>query len=113
LGEQYDISAVRNAAAVSRYVGKYLFKSSLLTSWPDGWKRVRYSQNWPKSSREETEAIPLITAADYFNLATIADTVLCADRAIYGDLVERFWAYPVQVKLKKTQEEKYHVSKAG
>lgn len=47
LGSQHRISEVKSAAAVSRYVAKYMFKDTLLTRWPAKWKRVRYSQNWP------------------------------------------------------------------
>jgi len=47
LGDQHTISKVRSAAAVARYVGKYMFKSSANEVWPPKWKRVRYSTNWP------------------------------------------------------------------
>lgn len=47
LGNQHTITKVRSAAAVSRYVGKYMFKASANEVWPPKWKRVRYSQNWP------------------------------------------------------------------
>lgn len=47
LGSQHRISLVENASAVSRYVAKYMFKDTLLTRWPQKWKRVRYSSNWP------------------------------------------------------------------
>jgi hypothetical protein len=47
LGSQHRISEVKSAAAVSRYVAKYMFKDTLLTKWPPSWKRIRYSQNWP------------------------------------------------------------------
>lgn len=53
LGTQCRISLVENPAAVSRYVAKYMFKESLLTKWPAKWKRVRYSQNWPKLTAYE------------------------------------------------------------
>lgn len=48
LGSQHRITKVENAAAVSRYVAKYMFKDSALEKWPAHWRRVRYSQNWPK-----------------------------------------------------------------
>lgn len=48
LGSQHKISEVKTAAGVSRYVAKYMFKAALSEKWPPKWKRVRYSQNWPK-----------------------------------------------------------------
>jgi len=77
LGEQYDYSVVREAQAVARYVGKYLFKSSLHTAWPKGWKRVRYSQNWPKSELETTDGFVLLSWKDWENLAKKAVRVSC------------------------------------
>lgn len=53
LGEQCRISLVSSAAAVSRYVAKYMFKETMSEDWPKNWKRVRYSQNWPKLTRDE------------------------------------------------------------
>lgn len=47
LGAQHTITKVKSAAAVSRYIGKYMFKASANEVWPPKWKRVRYSQNWP------------------------------------------------------------------
>lgn len=68
LGQQYDLSKVESAAAVSRYVAKYLFKDTLLTVWPKGWKRVRYSQNWLKFDQSNPEAIALVRSDDYLEL---------------------------------------------
>lgn len=55
LGDQCTISKVRSAAAVARYVGKYMFKASANEIWPSGWRRVRYSHNWP--------ALPIVVAS--------------------------------------------------
>lgn len=77
LGDQYDISRVRSEKAVSRYVGKYLFKSSLLTVWPKGWKRVRYSQNWPDKRIEATDGFVLLSWRDWEALAKKARRVTC------------------------------------
>jgi hypothetical protein len=77
LGEQYDFSHVRSEKAVSRYVGKYLFKSSLHTMWPKGWKRVRYSQNWPQEKIEATDSFVLLSYRDWENLAKKAVRVSC------------------------------------
>jgi len=53
LGSQHRISEVASAEAVSRYVAKYMFKESMTETFPPKWKRVRYSQNFPK--------LPLLT----------------------------------------------------
>jgi hypothetical protein len=47
LGSQHRLSLVENASAVSRYVAKYMFKDTMHEEWPEKWKRVRYSANWP------------------------------------------------------------------
>jgi len=48
LGSQHRISKVGSAAAVSRYVAKYMFKETMTETFPPKWKRVRYSENFPK-----------------------------------------------------------------
>jgi len=48
LGSQHRISKVASAAAVSRYVAKYMFKETMKETFPPKWKRVRYSENFPK-----------------------------------------------------------------
>lgn len=77
LGEQYDLSEVRSEKAVARYVGKYLFKSSLLTVWPKGWKRVRYSQNWPSETIKATDGFVLLSWRDWEALSKKAVRVSC------------------------------------
>lgn len=101
LGDQYDISCVRNVSAVSRYIGKYLFKTSLLTVWPKGWRRVRYSANWPRTDfRPNSNAIALINKNDWFELAKVAETVITTDSEAHQIASNYLWAYPVNVKLK-------------
>ena len=76
LGEQYDISLVESVEAASRYVAKYLFKDSQFgTHFPKGWKRVRYSQDWPKFERQKTDAFVLLSGDDWYHLATLATVV--------------------------------------
>lgn len=76
LGEQYDISMIENPEAASRYVAKYMFKESQFkTEFPRHWRRVRYSQSWPKLPEYETEALPLVKREHWLNLATIAVSV--------------------------------------
>lgn len=77
LGEQYDFSQVRSEKAVARYVGKYLFKSSLQTVWPKGWKRVRYSQNWPSEKMKATDGFVLLSWKDWEELSKKAVRVSC------------------------------------
>jgi len=100
LGEQYDFSEVRSAKAVARYVGKYLFKSSLLTTWPKNWKRVRYSQTWPKNSLPETEAWPIITKEDWYQLATCANKVVCRELQAANIAKVALALYPTAVVYK-------------
>lgn len=71
LGDQYDISKVRSAEGVSRYVAKYLFKDSMFsTQWAKNWRRVRYSQSFPKlPERKNGDAIPLLNDDDWQSLA--------------------------------------------
>jgi len=63
LGDQCSISEVKSAAAVSRYVGKYMFKASANEVWPSGWKRVRYSQNWPHVAVTVPEFVAVLLSA--------------------------------------------------
>lgn len=101
LGEQYDVSRVREVSAVARYIGKYLFKQTFQTVWPEGWKRVRYSQNWPKTdSLPDTRAFVLLNKEDWFNLATVAEKVLTYDSEAHHIASNALWAYPVDVVLK-------------
>jgi len=73
LGWQYDISRLESVEGASRYVAKYLFKASIFnTVWPKGWKRVRYSQNWPKLPDVRGDAIVLLRRDDWHLLATKA-----------------------------------------
>jgi len=82
LGEQYDITPAGKSEAVSRYVAKYLFKDNIFNDkWPKGWKRVRYSQSFPKLEREKTDAFVLLKRDDWQKLARVAVVVSCGDVA--------------------------------
>jgi hypothetical protein len=73
LGSQYDISRVQNSEAASRYVAKYLFKNTIFSErWPKGWKRVRYSREFPKLPARSTNAFILLTHDDWRRLARLA-----------------------------------------
>lgn len=105
LGEQYDISLVQTVEGAARYVAKYLFKASIFsTKWPAGWKRVRYSQDFPKLPERDTTAIVLLKWVDWFNLACDAETVRCTDEPSLTMAKNVLAPYPVKVKgaVKKT-----------
>lgn len=70
LGSQYDITTVKSVEGASRYVAKYMFKDSIFnTVWPENWRRVRYSQSFPKLTREKSKAYVLLTDDDWRRLA--------------------------------------------
>jgi len=76
LGTECEISLIRESQAVAVYVAKYLFKEAITTRWPKGWKRVRYSQSWPKlPERVVMDAFPLIRAADWRKMENLGVTV--------------------------------------
>lgn len=80
LGTQYDVSKVGTVEGASRYVAKYLFKPEALnTKWPDGWKRVRYSQSFPKLEERKTDAFVLMQPDDWRKLAKLASIVHVRD----------------------------------
>jgi len=75
-GQECEISPVRSAAGAASYVSKYLFKDAVSERWPKGWRRVRYSQNYPKLSHTKNDtAIPLIKHADWLKLEYLAPLV--------------------------------------
>lgn len=101
LGEQYDISRVRNEAAASRYVAKYLFKPSAFdASWPLGWKRVRYSLSFPKLAELKTDAFVLRRYEDWSHLARLAVVVNCADVETYEYAQWKLYHSDAIVRLK-------------
>ena len=91
LGVQARVSLVETAEGVSRYVAKYLFKESVSTRWPKGWKRVRYTQNWPKMPEKEgsTAAYPVITYEDWKRVAAEAGTIVAKDAEVYDAAMRR------------------------
>lgn len=87
LGFQYDLSKLDNIEGASRYVAKYLFKADIFeTIWPKGWKRVRYSQNFPKLPEKESKAIVLITAFDWYKLSQLAVVVVTNDNGVRDEV---------------------------
>lgn len=89
LGRQYDLSRVESIEGCSRYVAKYLFKETIFaTVWPKGWRRVRYSQNWPKLPETTSEAFVLLTNFDWYRLGRLAVTIKTKDDGV-ADVVRR------------------------
>jgi len=80
LGYQYDISRLESVEAGSRYVSKYLFKETIFTTkWPKGWRRVRYSQNWPKLPEIKGDAFILLSKMDWHRLSRAALVITTKD----------------------------------
>jgi len=80
LGRQYDLSELESIEGASRYVAKYLFKETIFTDkWPKGWRRVRYSQNWPKLPEVKSDAMILLTAFDWLALSKKAVRIITKD----------------------------------
>lgn len=80
LGEQYDISKINTIEGASRYVAKYLFHEDMFnTKWPKGWRRVRYSNNWPKLPEVKGDAFILLTSFDWYKLSRLAVIVQTKD----------------------------------
>ncbi len=78
LGVQVRLSMVDAVEGASRYVAKYLFKSSMFTSFPPGWRRVRYSRNFPKlPEAENSEAFPLLTQSDWERASRLPGELIC------------------------------------
>jgi len=76
LGKEYDISIVDKVEGASRYVAKYLFHPEMfLYRFPKHWKRVRYSQSFPKLKREKGSAVILITKDDWEWLTDYAEEI--------------------------------------
>lgn len=66
LGNQCQIQKARETIGIASYIAKYLFKDTIKETWPPKWKRVRYSQKWPKLPIEKPElSFPLFTHEDW------------------------------------------------
>lgn len=84
LGDQHKISRVASAAAVSRYVAKYMFKTALTEQWPPKWKRVRYSRNWPMPPVVTPDlVVALRTQADWSHVEKQRQNFTCETMLVY------------------------------
>lgn len=102
LGEQYDISRVETVEGASRYVAKYLFKDSIFTTdWPARWKRVRYSQSFPKLAERETNAFVLLEHADWYKLASKAFVVHAVGMEAFAEATNQLHFHDTIVRLKQ------------
>lgn len=107
LGEQYDISRVEAVEGVSRYVAKYLFKDSIFTTdWPPRWKRVRYSQSFPKLPERETDAFVLLKHEDWYRLASKALVIHAVGYEAFEEARNQLYFHDTIVRLKIEQGEK-------
>lgn len=76
LGYATDCTSVRNVVGVTAYVSKYLFKDMTETMWGKNWRRLRYSQSWPRlPEHSNPEAFPVIRAADWYRVRNLGKVV--------------------------------------
>lgn len=84
LGSQHRISEVQSAAAVARYVAKYMFKATMQETWPVKWKRVRYGDKFPKLVTQTPDFVSvLLGREDWERVARAGETFTCETPAIY------------------------------
>lgn len=103
LGVQCRVSIVDSVEACSRYIAKYLFKETAFDVWPKGWKRVRYSQNWPKLPEQKNErAFVVLSAWDWY-LAADSGTLLTRSRDVL-DAALRHGCGNVKLQEAKTSD---------
>ena len=101
MGTVYDIQPIDDAAKVSAYVSKYLFKSLLQEKWPKGWRRVRYSRNWVKAGYPKAEqAIALLGAKQWDELGRQGPNVVTDDAVVLEHW--QAWRAP-NIKLRRTK----------
>ena len=70
LGVQARLAIVDAVEGASRYIAKYLFKVLQDEKFPKNWKRVRYSQSWPKLETDKaTSAFVVMSRWDWYLVA--------------------------------------------
>jgi len=107
LGREYDISIVETIEGASRYVAKYLFKDSIFTTdWPPRWKRVRYSQSFPKLPERQSEAFVLLQHADWYKLAKVAVVVNAVGLDAFEEARNQLHYHDTIVRLKQDNDTK-------
>jgi len=104
LGSQYDISKVDSVESASRYVAKYMFKDSMfLTDWPKNWRRVRYSNSFPKLEKQTTDAFVLMKKEDWLKLAKLAVVVRPRDEASEAECLEMLRGHSIIIDRTKKE----------
>lgn len=93
LGVQCRISVVDIAEAVARYVAKYLFKVAMTAKWAKGWKRIRYSNSFPKMpDMTNHNAFPVLSKQDWSRVARIEGDIVTSDYIVYVmGMVRHVW----------------------
>lgn len=90
LGKMTDCTKIESAIGVAVYVSKYLFKDAQQTLWPKGWKRVRYSQNWPKLPEQSNPfAFPVLKYSDWLRVRSLGVAVYADTEATYEAALTR------------------------
>ena len=90
LGPQYELTEIRKPVAVAVYLSKYFFKDALHTVWPRRWRRVRYSQSFPKlPERDTADAFPLVQLSDWRKLEALNRTVYADSQVAYDAALAR------------------------
>lgn len=98
LGRMTDISEISSPVAVAVYVAKYLFKDAMQTEWPKGWKRIRYSQSWPKlPEHKHSIAFPVMRPDDWLMVRALERTIWC-DRDVTAEIAKHHGIIAVKVK---------------
>ena len=83
LGVECDLSEIRNPVAVAVYAAKYLFKDAQVTEFAKGWRRIRYSRNFPKMPEiSGKEAFAVIKHQDWRKIENLAVSVRTEDQWI-------------------------------
>lgn len=83
-GIQCRISLASSVDGASRYIAKYLFKEAIFTKWPAHWRRVRYSQNWPKFDQLKPDfARALNSPQDWRAVEKTGQLFQCEDETTY------------------------------
>lgn len=90
LGKMTDCTKIESAIGVAVYVSKYLFKDAQETLWPKGWKRVRYSQNWPKlPDKSNPQAFPVVKLSDWYRVKNLGVSVYADSDVTYEAALAR------------------------
>lgn len=83
LGSQCTITLIVGAEAVAVYIAKYLEKQLNVDAWPKHWKRIRYSELWPKTETTYDVAEPLIRIDQWRKIDQIGINFVAGNWAIY------------------------------